>query len=96
MSVEGAATTIQGRPVHEALAAARARYPARAEASTWNIVMSNFRRKRINERMQRKAAAGEANKIWIDGEAEVHYHLFAGTRLIASNTTGKFVNGAFL
>ena len=46
--------------------------------------------------MQRKAAAGQTEKIWIEGEAEVHYHLFVGTRLIASNTTGKFVNGVFL
>ena len=47
--------------------------------------------------MQRKAAAGEANKIWIEGEmAEVHYHFFAGIRLIGSNTVGKFVNGTFL
>ena len=61
------------------------------------FTMSNFRRKRINERMQRKAAAGETEKIWIDGEdAEVAYHLFVGTRLIGSNTVGKFVNGAFL
>ncbi len=43
-------SSLRGRPVHEALAAARARYPARAEA-TWNITMSNYRRKTINERM---------------------------------------------
>ena len=90
-------TGLRNLPIHEALAAARARYPARAEDSTWNIVMSNFRRKKINEQMQRKAAAGQTEKIWIEGDdAEVHYHLFVGTRLIASNTTGKFVNGAFL
>ena len=59
--------------------------------------MSNYRRKMINERMQRQAAAGETEKIWIDGEdTEVPYHLFTGTRLIGSNAVGKFVNGAFL
>ena len=59
--------------------------------------MSNFRRKKINERLQRKAAAGQTEKLWIDGDdAEVHYHLFVGTRLISANTVGKFVNGAFL
>ncbi len=59
--------------------------------------MSNYRRKMINERMQRRATAGETEKIWIDGEdAEVPYHLFTGTRLIGSNTVGNFVNGAFL
>ena len=42
-------TTLRGLPIHEALAAARVRYPARAEASTWNITMSNYRRKMINE-----------------------------------------------
>ena len=87
-------TGLQGMRIREALAAARARYPARAEDSTWNITMSNFRRKKINQRLQRKAAAGQSEKILIDGEdAEVHYHLFVGTRLISANTVGKFVIG---
>ena len=82
--------------IREALAAARARYPARAEDGTWNITMSNFRRKKINERMQRKAAARQTEKILIEGEdAEVHYHLVVGTRLIGSNTIGKFVGFSF-
>ena len=93
-------TSLRDRPVREALAAARARYPARAEgACTWNITMSNWRRKKINEKMQRRAAEAvpEAAKALIEGEGvEVPYHLFAGTRLIGSNTVGKFVNGAFL
>jgi hypothetical protein len=90
-------TCLKGMSLREALAAARARYPARAEDCTWNITMSNFRRKKINERLQHKAAASQAEKLWIDGDdAEIHYHLFVGTRLIGSNTVGKFVNGAFL
>ena len=48
--------------------------------------------------MQQRAAEAipEAEKVLIEGEGvEVPYHLFAGTRLIGSNTVGKFVNGAF-
>ncbi len=56
-------TGLQGRPIHEALAAARNRHTARVGDSMWNITMSNFRRKRITERMQRKAAAGETENI---------------------------------
>ena len=43
--------SIRGMQIHEAVAAARAEYPPRTEANTWNITMSNYHRKRINKWM---------------------------------------------
>ena len=91
-------STIKEKPLHEALTLAKARYPARAGPSLWNLTMSNYRRRKINREMQAQAAAAvpDVDKTWIDVEgAEDAFHLFVGSRLIGSNTTGKFINGAF-
>ena len=63
---------------------------------TRNLVMSNFRRRQINERMQANAARKHSGtKIPIDGE--VYFECFVGTKLIGCNgALPGIVNGAFL
>ena len=58
--------------------------------------MSNFRRRKINERMQANAARKHiGTKVRIDGE--VFFDLFVGTKLIGCNSALQgIVNGAFL
>jgi hypothetical protein len=60
--------------------------------------MSHFNRKRINDALQKRAAASvpDGEKIWVDG-GETPFHCFVGTRLIGSNNShAKIVNGSFL
>ena len=87
---------VKDRPFDEVLAEALERYPERREDATWNITISHWRRKRLNESLQRKAAAAfEGPKVLVEGELE--YTCFAGTRLVGCNSKHpQIVNGAFL
>ncbi len=55
----------------EALADAHAPYPTREEAS-WHVAMSHHRRKIVNNRLQERAVAKEADTIFVDGETPNH------------------------
>ena len=83
--------------LEQALEAALARHPPRGDCD-WNIVMSHKKRRMLNERLQRKAAAayeGE-DKLWIEAP-DASFHCFPGTKLIGCNNTfKKIVNGSFL
>jgi hypothetical protein len=83
-------------PLETALGIAREAYPPPARACDWNIVMSNYRRKKINGGMQAAAAREhQGTKVQIDGE--VPFQCFVGTKLIGCNSTLRgIVNGAFL
>jgi hypothetical protein len=83
-------------PFDQALRAARERYPSSPQNCEWNIVMSNYRRQKINEQMQAAAARNhQGPKIAIKGE--VAFECFVGTKLIGCNSTLQgIVNGAFL
>ena len=82
-------------PLSQALQRAARRYPAKSRCD-WNIVLSNYRRKKINEEMQTEAAKKhKGDKLHIDGE--VPFDCFVGTFLIGCNSTlAGIVNGAFL
>ena len=79
----------------DALERATQRYPPK-HGCVWNLVMSNFRRRKINERMQANAARRHTGtKVPIDGE--VSFDCFVGTKLIGCNGALQgIVNGAFL
>jgi hypothetical protein len=83
-------------PLDVALGIARNTYPPPERDCDWNIVMSNYRRKKINERMQMAAAREhQGTKIRVNGE--VPFECFVGTKLIGCNSTLRgIVNGAFL
>jgi hypothetical protein len=87
---------LRSMPLDVALGIARNTYPPPARACDWNIVMSNYRRKKINEGMQAAAAREhQGTKVQINGE--VPFECFVGTKLIGCNSTLKgIVNGAFL
>jgi hypothetical protein len=84
-------------PLQTALRKAERRYPATHSGCDWNIVLSHYRRKKINERMQAEAAAKHSGaRVRISG-GEVTFDCFVGTKLIGCNNTLKgIVNGAFL
>ena len=71
------------------------RYPPKAGCD-WNIVMSNYRRRKINEEMQANAASKHAGtKVRVDGE--VSFDCCVGTKLIGCNSALQgIVNDAFL
>ena len=51
---------IRGMPLADGLALAQRRYPPRrGEDALWNVVLSHRERKKINKRIQRKAAAAQ-------------------------------------
>ena len=80
----------------DALERATKRYPPQ-NGCDWNIVLSNFRRRRINEQMQADAACKHiGKKVRVDG-GEVVFDCFVGTKLIGCNSALRgIVNGAFL
>ena len=91
-------TALAGQELAQALVAAKARYPPREGDADWNIVISHAKRKALNDRLQRRAAAAYEgdDKLWIE-DAEVPFQCFPGTRLIGCNNSHrKIVNGAFL
>ena len=82
----------------KSLEAALNRYPWSGQECDWHLTMSHFNRKRINDALQKRAAAKvpDGEKIWVDG-GETPFHCFVGTRLIGSNNShAKIVNGSFL
>jgi hypothetical protein len=87
---------LRDMPLDAALGIARKTYPPPERPCDWNIVMSNFRRRRINEGMQAAAAREhQGTKVQIDGE--VPFECFVGTKLVGCNSTLRgIVNGAFL
>jgi hypothetical protein len=87
---------LKDMPLDVALGIARHTYPPPERDCDWNIVMSNYRRKKINERMQMAAAREhQGTKVQIDGD--VPFQCFVGTKLIGCNSTLRgIVNGAFL
>jgi len=83
-------------PLEEALHRALVRYPPRANCD-WNIVLSHYRRRKINEQMQQEAARRHAGAEKVRVEGEVPFDCFEGTRLVGCNSTFPgIVNGAFL
>ena len=79
----------------DALEQATQRYPPK-HGCTWNLVMSNFRRRKVNKERQAVAASQHVGtKVRIDGE--VSFQCFVGTKLIGRNSALQgIVNGAFL
>lgn len=88
-------SSLRHEPLRQALSRAKTRYPATSRCD-WNIVMSNYRRKKINEELQEQAARTyNGEKLRINGE--VPFDCFVGTNLIGCNSTlAGIVNGAFL
>ncbi len=83
-------------PIADGRQLALERYPPRDEAAVWNLVVSNWRRKAINDKMQKEATLNAKTKIWIE-DAEVPFHIFAGTRLMGrDNDLSNVKSGAFL
>ena len=71
------------------------RGPADAPAAdrqhrTWQICLSNHKRRRLNDECQRRLAAQipESEKIWVES-AEACYEVSVGTRHIGCNSTLK-------
>jgi hypothetical protein len=87
---------LRDMPLDAALGIARETYPPPEHGCDWNIVMSNYRRKKINEGMQAAAAERhEGTKVRINGE--VPFECFVGTKPIGCNSSPTgIVNGAFL
>ena len=79
----------------DALERAAQRYPPKGGCD-WNLVLSNYRRRKINKQRQACAASKHAGtKVRVDGE--VSFDCFVGTKLIGCNSALKgIVNGAFL
>jgi hypothetical protein len=82
--------------IDEGVNLAMERYPPRNELATWNLVVSHWRRRLINNDMQKRAAAKVQEKAWIE-DAEVPFHIFAGTELMGRNNDFSHIKtGAFL
>ena len=81
--------------LEDALERAAERYPPK-DGCDWNIVMSNYRRRKVNKERQAVAASQHVGtKVRIDGE--VSFQCFVGTKLIGRNSALQgIVNGAFL
>ena len=81
--------------LEDALEQAAKRYPPK-DGCDWNIVMSNYRRRKVNKERQAVAASQHVGtKVRIDGE--VSFQCFVGTKLIGRNSALQgIVNGAFL
>jgi hypothetical protein len=87
-------TRARGMPIEQGIREAAQRYPPIEGRADWNIVMSHFRRRLINEASQKAFAAGATETIRIEGE--IAYDLCVGTKLVGCNNELKnIVNGGF-
>jgi hypothetical protein len=88
---------LRSMPLDVALEIAKKTYPPPERPCDWNIFMSNYRCKKINEGMQAAAAREHQGGTKIQINGEVPFQCFVGTKLIGCNSTLKgIVNGAFL
>ena len=71
--------------VASAICEARILYPATGEDCDWYICLSNHRRKLFSDRMQKRAATKQTDKIVV--ACEDVYERFPGTKLIGTNST---------
>ncbi len=55
-------------PFHEVLVTAYALYPPATVDADWHIALSHYKRKAVNEELQRHAAQKETYVILVDGE----------------------------
>ncbi|OYV35045.1 MAG: hypothetical protein B7Z80_19530, partial [Rhodospirillales bacterium 20-64-7] len=90
---------VQIRQSEDAVAEALRRFPCTDRRADWNIVMSHFRRKQINDREQAREAeeAVASGKTIYVVAGESSYDMFEGTKLIGSNNEfSGITNGALL
>ena len=76
-----------------AIARLTQRHP-RSSLAKWNLVVSNARRRAINQKRQKTEARGRAT-VEVPAGDDPPYPLFVGTGLIGYATNKKFTNGAF-
>ena len=78
--------------IHEAIRLTKQTYRKRSEADL-HLVISHNHRRNLNDKYQKILSSGKNSiKIAIN---DGYYDLVVGTPLIGTNTTRKFINGAF-
>ncbi|OYV37403.1 MAG: hypothetical protein B7Z80_12935 [Rhodospirillales bacterium 20-64-7] len=89
---------VRQMPAPDAVAEARRRFPPKPGHARWNLTMSHFRRRQINESIQALLARGQCTIRVTGGDAESQdYDCFVGTRLIGCNSIRPGItNGALL